>query len=533
MNVVAYCRYSSEAQRDGYSIEAQISAITAFCASKGYNLIHAYIDEAKSGTSDLRDQFQQMINDSSQHTFEAVVVHKLDRFARNRYDSAIYKKKLKDNGVAVFSVLERLDDSPESVIMEGLLEAMSEYYSKNLAREVLKGRNASAAKGNHAGGICPFGYKDVDRRYVVEPTEAVIVKKIFNDYAEGLPVVQIARNLEALGYKTRKGLRFEHAGIASIIRNPIYTGDLHFNKESSVGAPVSIVENACEAIIDKDLFYKCNERLSHPRGRAVPKSKSERNYMLTGLLYCAECGGPITGHSSNRRYKNKDGVSCTAPAYYYKCHNSVSTLRKAKSCDNKKMLRKDDLENYTYRIIKDQILQESTLDFIASEVQNKIRQADNIDSAIATCKKELEKLNLKAERLLDLYLDAKIDKASYNSKGAEITSAKLQIEKKLEGLAIRKAPAFDFNQIKKALSSALSKKDDSAEFKARIIKLFVDNIQVSSTHIEFIFKLPIGPAGSYSCLTERPVYCFSLYTRISIPEFKIGRLPEDPPQVRL
>ena len=107
MKVVAYCRYSSENQRDGYSIEAQMRAINDFCKKEGHELINTYIDEARSGTSDNREAFQQMIEDSSKKVFGAIVVHKLDRFARDRYDSAIYKKKLKDNGVRLISVLKR------------------------------------------------------------------------------------------------------------------------------------------------------------------------------------------------------------------------------------------------------------------------------------------------------------------------------------------------------------------------------------------------------------------------------------------
>ena len=136
--VVAYARFSSDNQREE-SIDAQLRAIRQYCQQHDYILLDTYVDEARSATTDDRPAFQQMVKDSASGDWSAVIVHKLDRFSRNRYDSAIYKKQLKDNGVHVESVLERLDDSPESVILESLLEGMSEYYSKNLAREVLKG----------------------------------------------------------------------------------------------------------------------------------------------------------------------------------------------------------------------------------------------------------------------------------------------------------------------------------------------------------------------------------------------------------
>ena len=132
---VAYCRFSSENQRDGYSIEAQLFAIKEFCNKENFELVGEYIDEAKSATTDDRKNFQRMIQDSEKHQFDYIIIHKLDRFSRNRYDFAFYKKILKDNGVKVISVLEKLDDTPETIILESVLEGMAEYYSSNLSRE--------------------------------------------------------------------------------------------------------------------------------------------------------------------------------------------------------------------------------------------------------------------------------------------------------------------------------------------------------------------------------------------------------------
>ena len=135
-----------------------------------------YIDEAKSATSDNRPQFKQMVADSKDRDFDYVIVHKLDRFSRDRYDSTVYKRALNKNGVKLISVLENLDDSPESIILESVLEGMSEYYSRNLAREVMKGKMETAYQCKHNGGIPPLGY-DVskDNTYVINPYEAEAV----------------------------------------------------------------------------------------------------------------------------------------------------------------------------------------------------------------------------------------------------------------------------------------------------------------------------------------------------------------------
>lgn len=139
IDVVSYARFSSDNQRTE-SIDAQLRAIRKYCEDHGYCLLRDYVDEAKSATTDNRPSFQKMIRDAEKGEFKKIIVHKLDRFSRNRKDSIVYKAMLRDLGVEVVSVTEPLSASPESVILESVLEGMSEYYSLNLSREVKKGR---------------------------------------------------------------------------------------------------------------------------------------------------------------------------------------------------------------------------------------------------------------------------------------------------------------------------------------------------------------------------------------------------------
>lgn len=155
MRLVAYARYSSDNQREE-SITAQLRAIHNWADANGHVIVKEYIDEALSARTDKRPNFLKMIEDSKTEDWAGVVVHKLDRFSRNRYNSAVYKKTLKDNKKKLFSVLEKLDDSPESIIMEAMLEGLSEYYSANLAREVKKGLNENALECKHNGGTPPL-----------------------------------------------------------------------------------------------------------------------------------------------------------------------------------------------------------------------------------------------------------------------------------------------------------------------------------------------------------------------------------------
>ena len=135
MNAVVYARYSSHKQ-GAQSIEGQLASAYKYAGEHGYTIIHEYIDRAQSGTTDNRLEFQRMISDSDKHTFEGVLVYQLDRFARNRYDSAINKSKLKKNGVRVISAKENIADDPSGILVEGVLESMAEYYSAELSQKI-------------------------------------------------------------------------------------------------------------------------------------------------------------------------------------------------------------------------------------------------------------------------------------------------------------------------------------------------------------------------------------------------------------
>ncbi len=163
INAVCYARFSSDNQRNE-SIDAQIRAIKKYALEKNINIIDFYIDRCKTGTNDDRPEFIRMIKDSEKGIFDYVLVHKLDRFSRNRYDSAIYRKKLKDNNISLISVMENLDGSPESILLESLIEGVNEYYSENLSREIKKGLNENALKCLHNGGTPPFGFDVFEKK---------------------------------------------------------------------------------------------------------------------------------------------------------------------------------------------------------------------------------------------------------------------------------------------------------------------------------------------------------------------------------
>ena len=154
---VIYARYSSASQTE-QSIEGQLAECRAFAERNNLRIVHEYIDRALTGTTDKRPDFLQMIEDSKRKGFQFVIVYQLDRFSRNRYDSATYKAKLKKNGVRVLSAKENITEDASGILVEGVLESMAEYYSVELSQKIRRGIEVSASKCQFFGGSVPLGY---------------------------------------------------------------------------------------------------------------------------------------------------------------------------------------------------------------------------------------------------------------------------------------------------------------------------------------------------------------------------------------
>lgn len=310
-----YARFSSDNQR-AESIDAQIRAMKKYCEQHHMIIVDTYTDEAKSATNDKRPAFLKMIEDSKKHIFDVVLVHKLDRFSRNRYDSAMYKRALKTNGVRVFSVLENLDDTPESIMLESLLEGMNEYYSKNLAREVMKGLNENALKCKHNGGQAPLGfYVNEDRLLSVNEDEAKIVRLIFDRYANGYTYDEIIKELNDKNYHTKNGKIFGKNSLYSILTNEKYMGVFVYNKSSSKDMynrrnthlhkpddEIIRIVGGCPKIVDEDIFRLVQKRIDENKHTAG-QYKTKHRYILSGLVFCGYCGRRMTG---NRRYSGRN-----------------------------------------------------------------------------------------------------------------------------------------------------------------------------------------------------------------------------------
>ena len=408
IKVVGYARYSSDLQREE-SIEAQERAIKEFCDKEGLTIIKFYEDRAQSAKTDDRTEFKKMINDCNKGEFDGIVVHKLDRFARNRYDSAHYKYIIKSHGIKLYSVTERLDDSPESVILESVLEGMAEYYILNLAREVEKGKMENALKCNHVGGIPPLGY-DVDkatRKLVINENEAKAVRLIFKMIIEGCSYGDILNELNLKGFKTKSGSKFGKNSLFSILKNEKYCGTYIYNKSAKANSAtkkrnghkykpeeeIVKIPNGCPAIITQAEFDKVQELLKLRKQRAG-SFKSKETYLLSGKIQCGECGSAYVGNSRHETDTHPAYVSyrCTHRNGKIKCHtgevnrdlidSSVIALVSKIVFDESKI--KDLVSSYKDYYNSQDDTYRTEIDRLKKEIKSLTNQISNTVNAIAT-----------------------------------------------------------------------------------------------------------------------------------------------------
>ena len=352
MTAVIYARYSSDNQREE-SIEGQIRECTAYAEKNDITIVKHYIDRAISAKTDNRPQFQQMIKDSDKKLFDIVLVWKLDRFARNRYDSARYKTQLKKNGVKLMSATEIISEGPEGIILESVLEGYAEYYSADLAEKVVRGQTENILKGRCNGGRGTFGYTlDSERKFHIDPLASPFVLESFTKYRDGLTMKEIRDWLNENGIKNPVGGEFTYNSVEHMLKNRRYIGELKFRDV--------VVPDAIPPIVPLELFDDVQEKIAKNK-KAPARRKAEDDYLLTTKLHCGCCGALMFGES---------GTSRTGEVHrYYKC----ATAKKKKGC-KKKTVRKQWLEdlvvNQTMQLVKDDAAMESIIAKVM-ELQNK------------------------------------------------------------------------------------------------------------------------------------------------------------------
>lgn len=356
---VIYARYSSDSQTE-QSIEGQLRVCQQYAKNNDIIIVDTYIDRAMTGTNDLRPDFQRMIKDSNKKQWDYVIVYKLDRFSRNKYETTIHKHTLSNNGVKVVSAMENIPDTPEGIILESLLEGMNQYYSAELSQKVLRGLNESYIKGLFTGGTQIYGYKVVDKKSVIDEDEAIIVKEIFTRFAQGETGKNIADNLIARGIRTKQGHYVDDKRVYKIIANPKYIGVVTHGDQTYT--------NIYPPIVDEKTWQKV--QAIRNANKHKPGSKKERfNYVLSGKLICGECKEFMVGVTSTNRFGSS-----------YRYYTCLSRRRKRHKC-SMLGIHKDILENFVFEKVWQMIFDNNDIDELVNDICKK-HKASNEESDI-------------------------------------------------------------------------------------------------------------------------------------------------------
>lgn len=462
MNGVIYARYSSDNQRE-QSIDGQIRECTAFAEKSGIRIVGHYIDRAYSATNDKRPDFQKMIKDSAKRLFDVVIVWKLDRFARDRFDSAIYKNTLKNNGVRLISATEPISDSPEGILLEGMLEAYNEYYSVELARKVKRGMIENALKCKYNGGTLPVGYTtDGDQNIIVDPVTAPVILEAFERYADGMTIRELVDELDAKGVRTQRGGKINQNCMTRILHNVRYMGIYKFDTQ--------IIKGGIPAIVSEELFERVKDRMAKTK-KAPATHKAEDDYILTTKLRCGKCGALMIGECGTSKTR---GVV----HHYYKCANA----KRRRNCD-KKTVRKLWIEDLVIDHVKQTLMNDALIDRISEALLCELQKES---TALPVLRRDLAAVNKNIDNMLNAIQSGII---------TESTKERLeQLERRKDEIAVKIA--------KEELSRPVASKEDIAlwlrrfrdydlskkEHRERLVDLFVNVIYLYDDHYEIFYN---------------------------------------------
>lgn len=465
MNVVIYARYSSHSQTE-QSIEGQLAICKEYAKRNDYTIVGEYIDRALTGKNDNRPQFKQMIEDSNKKFFNGVLVYQLDRFARNRYDSAIYKNKLKKNNVRVFSAKENISDDASGVLMESVLEGMAEYYSVELSQKVKRGRKLNAEKCLSNGGVPSLGYKvDSNQKYIIDENQALIVKKIFEMYSNGYTMADIIRYLNENNYKTALNREFNKNSIRKILLNKRYTG---VYISSGIEVP-----DGMPRIISDELFSKVAEIMQKNK-KAPARAKAKTDYLLTTKLFCGTCKEMLTGTCGTSRNGTVHN--------YYTCNG-----RKKHGC-KRKNIQKDYIEDIVVKEAKE-ILTDENINKIAENVC-KLAEKEKNNSYVKQLEKQLKDNEKQKSNLLDSLKICDIDsvKQAIFSEIAKMEERQKELETEI---VIENSKHVDFNitEVKFFLNQMKNLETDIEQNRKLLINVLIDKVYIYDNELTIIFNV--------------------------------------------
>lgn len=462
---VLYARYSSNNQREE-SIEGQIRESETFAEKEGITIINHYVDRAMSAKTDHRPAFLQMIEDSKQKTFDTVLVYQLDRFSRNRADSAKYRTLLKHNGVTVLSVKERISNDPSGILLEAVIEGVNEYYSVELAQKVIRGMTENALNARWPGGKIPLGYKLSSEKFlVIDEPSARIVRTVFDMYNSGLTISNIIKYLNEQGYKTATGGQFNRSSLEKMLRNEKYIGTF-------VWRDIVHLKTIPE-LITEEAFYMAQKRIERQKNKPPAASRSE-HYYLTGKIKCGKCGASMIGMSGT------SGTNKT-PHHYYVCYNR----RRGNTCDMK-TLKRDQTENAIVEAAKELLHNHENIEIIAKYAAKAAKMAGDTNY-IRELENELKDKDTRIGNLIKS-LETGITSETVISRLKELEQDKTFLEKKIHSEKVINRPLDLLTEEHIAFFLEKMGEKNTDEYKEKILSIFVREVIVYADHVDISYN---------------------------------------------
>ena len=465
---VIYARYSSDNQRDA-SIDQQVKACQKYAEDQDLQIIRVYADRALTGKTDKRPDFLRMIKDSAKGEFSYVIVYALDRFSRNKYDSAIYKQKLKENGVRVLSAMEHITDDPTGALMESILEGFAQYYSDELSQKIHRGLKDNAEKGIVNGSV-PLGFRrGKDGRAEIVEDEANIIREIFRRVADGEQLIRIVEDFNRRGLRTKKGALWNKSSFNKILSNERYIG-VYLYKEYRIpgGFPV---------IVEKELFDKVQDIIGNKpnaRGDVTRRRTESGTYLLTGKLYCGHCESPMVGISGTGRH----GTMC----FYYSCNG-----KRLKHICDKQNIRRDSIELAVTQAVHEMLMDDELLEWMSDQAvawQESPEDRQEADGII----KSLEDVQKRKRNLLEGMEKYGIFTDTTRDRIVELEKEEKELIRRKAAIDRRRESYFSKDDILSYLEMLRDGDVRDKKFQEQMIDAFIGRIFVFDDHFRVYFN---------------------------------------------
>ena len=467
---VIYARYSSDSQTE-QSIEGQLRVCREYAKNNNILVVDTYIDRAMTGTNDMRPDFQRMLKDSTKHQWEIVLVYKLDRFSRDKYETTIHKHTLKENGVKLVSAMENIPDSPEGIILESLHEGMNQYYSAELAQKINRGLKESWSKGQTTGGRTFFGYDVIDKKCVINEYEANIVLEAFTKYAQGYKARSITEIFKEKGYRRKNGSYIDINYLYRILRNIRYTGVVEHK---------GVIYDKIFPRIISDELWQAVSSITDDNKIAPSRKKEIFNFLLSGKLVCGNCKHRMVGIS---------GTSHTGDShYYYACQ---AGRRKKVKCSTKPIRK---------QFIEDTVI-EATVKLLSSvsiinDLANSIYTVHQNETADDTALKSLEQRRKEAVRSQNNMIKAIEQGIITEATKGRLTELEAEINHLDFEIAKEKAHNYAFltvEQIEQYLSHFVFDNTDDIKVRKLLINTFVREVILYEDEIVITYNFTDSP----------------------------------------